>query len=138
MARQLFFVYDAESPLPCAPRILFRPLRLLRISFSVCSFCRLTPLLSPLFSFPFLFPSFLFYFFPLPSRFCSTSLFLGYSTIRPPADIKLHKQRDAPKGLFALQQIFSDCSQAKPYVRCTRRALRDALLKFKGEQYGAY
>lgn len=50
-------------------------------------------------------------FFPL-FRFRSTSLSLGYFTIRPPADIKLHKQRDAPEELFALQQIFSDCSRA--------------------------
>lgn len=80
VAGQPFFVYNAESLLRCAPRILFRPLRLLRFSFSVCSSCRLTLLPSPLFSFVFLLPSFLFYFFS-PFRFCSTSLFLSVTPL---------------------------------------------------------
>ena len=75
--------------------------------------CRLT--LSTLFSF-FLFVSFvssifsLFVFIWPLSLSLSLSLSHSYSTIRPLVDIKLHKQRDAPEGLFALQQIFSDCS----------------------------
>lgn len=107
--------------------------RLFLFPFSARSSCRLTLLPSPLFSFFLLFPSFLFFsFFILYVfffLFCSTSLSLGYFTIRPPADIKLHKQRDAPEGLFALLQIFSDCSRAacRTYAyasRVTRRIIK--------------
>lgn len=112
--RQPFPVHDAESLLRCAPRILFRPPRPPSLFFlRLCSSCRPTLLPSPLFSF-FFFVSLISLVFFSPFRFCSTSLSLGYSTIRPPVDIKLHKQRGAPEGLFALQQIFSDCSRAVP------------------------
>lgn len=141
---QLFSVYDAESLLRRAPRILFRPLRLFPLlSFFAWSSCRLTLLPLPLCSLFLLFlPPWLFLslillvsfslFLLLSLSLFTLSLFysvylssLGYSTIQPPADIKLHKQRDAPEGLFALQQIFSDSSRiaGAPYgVRCTRRA----------------
>lgn len=48
-----------------------------------------------------------FFFFPRP-----THGILEYPTAAS-TDIKLHKEGDALRGLFALQQIFSDCSRTR-------------------------
>lgn len=138
VSRAFFFVYLASSA------VLFSPAHFLSPNALTLNPCFLSSLCFPRFSSssfpsPFLFSRSFYFYFIFFSPFRPASLSPGYSTIRPPADIKLHKQRDAPEGLFALQQIFSDCSRVAPvctYVRyvCVAR-YPDVLLKFKGEQY---